>query len=45
MELTDDQRERIEENRKKALLIRKEKSKAKAPTHPYQKYIYILKTK
>ncbi|CAI6350184.1 unnamed protein product [Macrosiphum euphorbiae] len=39
MELTDDQRKRIEENRKKALLIRHEKSKARSTVQPYQKPI------
>jgi len=37
MELTEDQRKRIEENRKKALLIRQEKSKARSTAQPYQK--------
>lgn len=41
MELTDEQRKRIEENRKKALLIRQEKSKARAIAHPYQKYTLV----
>lgn len=39
MELTDEQRKRIEENRNKALLIRQEKSKARNIARPYQKYI------
>ncbi|KAL5243227.1 hypothetical protein ACI65C_010637 [Semiaphis heraclei] len=39
MELTEDQRKRIEENRKKALLIRHEKSKARSAVQPYQKPI------
>lgn len=42
MEITDEQRKRIEESRKKALLIRQEKSKARASTHPYQKYNFFL---
>lgn len=40
MELTDEQRKRIEVNRQKALLLRQEKSKARASAHPYQKYFY-----
>lgn len=43
MELTDDQRKRIEENRKKALLIRHEKSKARSTVQPYQKYVICFK--
>jgi len=39
MELTEEQRKRIEENRKKALLKREEKLKARETVHPYQKYI------
>lgn len=38
MELTDEQKQRIEENRKKALLIRQEKLKVRSIVHPYQKY-------
>lgn len=38
MELTEDQRKRIEENRKKALQIRHEKLKARSVVQPYQKY-------
>ncbi|VVC32580.1 Putative DNA-binding domain,XPA, conserved site,XPA,XPA C- terminal,Zinc finger, XPA-type, conserved [Cinara cedri] len=37
MELTLEQRKRIEENRKKALLIRQEKSKVRVSAQPYQK--------
>lgn len=37
MDLSDEQRKRIEENRKKALLIRQEKLKARTSVHPYQK--------
>lgn len=36
MELTDEQKQRIEENRKKALLIRREKLKIKPTMQPYQ---------
>lgn len=42
MELTDEQRQRIEENRKKALRIRQEKAKAKEAVHPYSKYDNII---
>lgn len=42
MELTDEQRKRIEENRKKALLIRQEKTKARVSAHPYQKYYFFI---
>lgn len=45
MELTEDQRKRIEENRKKALLIRQEKSKARSTAQPYQKPIVSNKDK
>lgn len=38
MPLTDEQRIRIEENRKKALLKREEKLKARTIVHPYPKY-------
>lgn len=37
MELTEEQKQRIEDNRKKALLIRQEKSKIKPIVHPYEK--------
>lgn len=37
MELTDEQRKQIEENRKKALIIRQEKLKVRTTTRPYQK--------
>jgi hypothetical protein len=37
MELTEEQRKRIEENRQKAILLRQEKSKFRA--HTSQKYI------
>lgn len=43
MELTEEQRKRIEENRKKALLIRHEKSKSRATVQPYEKYKINLK--
>uniref|UniRef100_A0A2H8TKX6 DNA repair protein complementing XP-A cells n=1 Tax=Melanaphis sacchari TaxID=742174 RepID=A0A2H8TKX6_9HEMI len=39
MELTEDQRKLIEQNRKKALLIRQEKLKARSTVQPYQKPI------
>lgn len=44
MELTEEQRKRIEENRQKALLLRQEKSRSRA--QPYQKYnIHRIYTK
>jgi len=43
MELTKDQRKRIEENRNKALLIRNEKLKARTTVQPYPKYLFVLK--
>lgn len=42
MELTNEQRQRIEENRKKALRIRLEKAKVRQTVQPYPKYKNII---
>lgn len=42
MVLTDEQKKRIEENRRRALLKREQISKARATASPYQKYIQHL---